>query len=185
MHKTMRYARIMVAVLRQPSYALLCVAISWLAFTVAVWWQSFDLIMTVLTHASLGEALLFMLSQYGRIASNFTLLGASLTSLIALLFGLQVTLLVYYVARARQASATVGATSLVGIGGMVSGVLGIGCAACGTFVLTSVLGLAGAGTVASFLPLSGQEFGIVGVCLLLYANYLLLNKLSQPFLCPI
>ena len=87
--------------------------------------------------------------------------------------------------RAKQASAGVGGASAVSIGGVVSGVLGIGCAACGTFVLTSVLALVGAGGLVTLLPLAGQEFGFLGAGLLLVANYLLLKKLSQPLVCPI
>lgn len=175
----------MCAIVRQPRYALLLLIMSWIAFTIAVWWQSFDLIRTVALHASFTETLLFMLTQYGRILSNFTGIAALYTSLIALLFGLQITLLTYYVRRARAAASGVGSASAVSVGGVVSGVLGIGCAACGTFVLTSLLAVVGAGGLVAVLPFAGQEFGFLGIGLLLYANYLLLHKLSQPFVCPV
>lgn len=181
----MSYLRIMFVIVQQPRYALLLLVMSWLAFTAAVWWQSFDLILTVALHASFIETLLFMLTQYGLILSNFTGIAALYTSLIALLFGLQITLLAYYVGRARAAVSAVGSAGAVSVGGMVSGILGIGCAACGTFVLTSLLAVIGAGGLVAVLPFAGQEFGFLGVGLLLYANYLLLQKLSQPFVCPI
>lgn len=181
----MKYFAIIMAVMRQSRYAVLLIGTTWIAFTIAVWWQSFDLILTVAKHASLTDTFNFMLTQYGRIISNFTVVAAIYTSLIAFLFGLQITLLVYYVVRARRASRGVGSASAVSVGGVVSGVLGIGCAACGTFVLTSVLALVGAGGLVAWLPFSGQEFGFLGVGLLVVANYLLLKKLSQPFVCPI
>lgn len=171
--------------MRQPRYAILFFGVTWFIFTMAVWWQSLDLIQVVARHASFIETLSFMLTQYSRIISNFTLIAATYTSVIALLFGLQITLLVYYISRAQHAAGGIGKSSAASIGGMVSGVLGIGCAACGTFVLTSVLVLVGAGGLIAWLPLAGQEFGILGVGLLLYANYLLLKKLAHPFVCPL
>lgn len=181
----MQYLKILLAIAGHPRYGLVLLGVSFAAFTIAVWWQSFDLIVAVAQNASLGETLRFLVSQYGRIASNFTLVSATYTSLIALLFGVQSMLLVYYIARARRASGAVGGASVASIGGVISGVLGIGCAACGTFVLTSVLALVGAGGLVALLPFSGQEFGFLGVGLLLYANYVLLQKLREPFVCPI
>ena len=81
----MKYLTIIAAVLRQPLYGALMIAITWLAFTMAVWWQSFDLILTVAANASLTDTVSFMLTQYGRIISNFTLVAAIYTSLIVFL----------------------------------------------------------------------------------------------------
>ena len=71
----------------------------------------------------------------------------------------------------------------MGIGGLVSGIFGIGCASCGTFILTSVLALVGAGGIVSFLPLGGEEFGILGVVLIGYATYWTAKKIEEPLVC--
>lgn len=71
-----------------------------------------------------------------------------------------------------------------GIVGLVSGVIGVGCAACGSFLITS-LSLVGATGLLTFLPLEGGEFGIIGIALLGYAVYQLAQKIINPLICNI
>ncbi len=68
--------------------------------------------------------------------------------------------------------------------GIASGVLGVGCAACGSFLLTS-LTLVGAGGVLTFLPLGGSEFGIIGVLLLATSVYMTAKQIKNPLVCRI
>ena len=92
-------------------------------------------------------------------------------------------MLTYYI---KQRKGTFeGKNTLAGIGGFVSGLLGIGCAACGTFILSSVLALVGAGGVIAFLPFGGQEFGFLGVILIVYATYWTSRKINEPFICEV
>ena len=72
-----------------------------------------------------------------------------------------------------------------GIGGLVSGVFGIGCAACGTFILTPLLALFGATGLFSLLPFGGEEFGFIGVGLLVYSIYAVTKKINSPMVCDI
>ena len=76
--------------------------------------------------------------------------------------------------------ASVGAS---GIGGLISGFFGIGCAACGTFLLSSILILLGTGGLLAWLPFRGEEFGLLGVGLLLYANHMIVKKIQAPLVC--
>ena len=68
---------------------------------------------------------------------------------------------------------------------IVSGVLGMGCAACGSFLLTSIFSLFGASWLLSYLPLDGGEFGILGVILLAVSLYLTAKKIQNPAVCKI
>jgi hypothetical protein len=69
--------------------------------------------------------------------------------------------------------------------GLMSGVIGMGCAACGSLLLTSFLSLAGASAVLTFLPFRGGEFGIVGVILLGFSIFTVSKQIQNPGVCKI
>lgn len=164
-------------------YSLAAVLISFLVFTFAVWLPNIKLIIEILLSntASISEKIQFLFSFYGSIATNFTIVSASYTIVIAILFGISMALLVYYVKEKRTIMAGNGA--VVGVGGLISGIFGIGCAACGTFILTSLLAAFGAGGVLAYLPFGGEEFGFLGVGLLAYSVYIILKKINEPAVC--
>jgi hypothetical protein len=156
-----------------------------IVFSFAVLLPNFQLLWIVSQTASLSELLSLVGSLYGAITTNFTFISASYTIAIAVLFGVNVALLTYYIQKMRNGLTGLSITGLTGLGGLVSGSLGIGCAACGTFIFTSVLTLFGAGGVLAYLPLGGEEFGLLGVALLLYSIYSLTKKITHPLVCPI
>jgi len=125
--------------------------------------------------------LLFFLSS--SIRTNFPLLAAVSTIILAILFGINAALFVFYI-RTR----TSGANKLqlgTGIGGLISGVLGMGCAACGSVLLFPLLSTIGAGSLLTFLPLGGEEFSLLGVALLVASVSILLKQISNPVVCPV
>ena len=174
--------------IRKPKYLLTVIVIAVGVFTFAVWLPNFSLLAQVLHPGSAGsisEKVSFVWSLYGSIGTNFTIVSATYTIAIAVLFGVNIALLAYYIARAKSGMRGVGSTGATGIGGLVSGIFGIGCAACGTFVLTSVLTLIGAGGLLAVLPFGGEEFGFIGVLLLMYSIYVLTKKINDPLVCDI
>jgi len=175
------------SILAKPMYALLAIFVSVIVFTVAVWLPNLGLIYVVVQKTAVAEVMSLLWSLYGAIGTNFTLISASYTVLIAILFGINVALLAYYIKRARGGSSirSVSSTGAAGIGGLVSGAFGIGCAACGTFIFTSVLALFGATGFLAFLPFGGEEFGFLGVGLLIYSIYVLTRKINDPLVCEI
>lgn len=177
---------VLVTVLRKPAYSAMAVLVSVIVFTFAVLLPNFQLITVVfLSNAStIVEKGLLILSLTGSIQTNFTVLAAGTVLLVSVLFGLQVALLAYYVKRARS-GIKVGTISASSLGGLVSGMFGIGCAACGTFVLTSLLTLLGVSGLLVFLPFGGEEFGFIGVALLVYSIYILTNRIKDPMVCEI
>jgi len=64
--------------------------------------------------------------------------------------------------------------------GLVLAVLGLGCASCGSLILTPILGLAAGGLLAA-LPLGGGEFAVLGIGLMLWSLYVLIKKIDQPY----
>lgn len=105
------------------------------------------------------------------------------TMFVSLLFGINVTLLVFYYKMYRfKASGTPIAT---GMFGSLSVVLGFGCAACGTLFLQSFFATLGSTGALSFFGLQSNQFRIVGILLLCASIVLLVRNINKPAVCPI
>ena len=172
-------------VFRKPIYILLALVTSFAVFAFAVWLPNISLIVKVMGHPgiSLTQKLDLPISLLGSIVTNFTLLSASYTIAIAILFGINVAIFVYFLRRRITDVEQSGIAT--GFFGITSGVIGMGCAACGSFLLTSLLSLVGASGILAFLPLGGGEFGILGVILLSVSIYLTAKKIQNPAVCKI
>jgi len=131
---------------------------------------------------SFWEKMSFVLSLYGTIETNFTLFSAVNLILLAVLSGVNLALLRYYIKR-QQVVTKNAKLHVVSIGGILSGFFGVGCAACGSVIATALLSSLGAGWLIALLPLHGVEFGIVGVILLLVSIRYLIKKISDPLTC--
>ncbi len=151
------------------------------AFEFTVWFPNLGLIVhTMMGDASLGIKAELLYGLSAGISTNFTPLSATYTTLIAILFGVNLTMIVYYVMKrksfGRQALA-------VSSGAVASGALGIGCAACGSLVGGYFLAFFGASGVATLLPLKGEEFGILSVLLFGISTYVIARKIVEPAVC--
>lgn len=167
----------------KPSYWLLAAVVALIVFVVATWLPNFKLIaqITILPTASLEQKLSVLIALLGSIRTNFDGISASYTISLAVLFGINTAMVVYYFKRQKNSLKQKGlATSL---GGFVSGMFGIGCAACGTLVLGPLLALIGGGGAIALLPLGGQEFGFIGVGLMAVSIYLSSKKIVAPAVC--
>lgn len=167
------------------TYSMLAVSVTFSVFSLAVWVPNTRLIVSIVFSGSVpfSEKIGLLWSLYGSIVTNFTVLSASYTVVIAVLFGVNIAVMVYYIKKMRKISSGVRVGGVAGLGGVIAGSLGIGCASCGTFILTSLLGVFGAAGALTFLPLGGAEFGLIGVVLLAYGIYNLLKKLEGPNVC--
>jgi hypothetical protein len=174
--------KVLAGIFRKLRYTVIATVITVLVFTFSVWLPNFRAIQSVfsLESATLANKLNFLWSLYGSIGTNFTFISASYTIAIAILFGINIALLSYYI-KTRKSLILNGSTASVG--GFVSGIFGIGCASCGTFLLTSFLVAIGAGGFIFYLPLGGEEFGILGVILLGYSVYATSKKIDGPLVC--
>jgi len=154
-------------------------------FVFSAWLPNLGLIAKVVrsSTASLSDKLTFLVSLLGSIQTNFTFFSASYTIAIAALFGINVAMVVYYFEQRKQLVKQAGVAA--SFGGLMSGIFGIGCAACGTLVLGPLLSLVGAGGLIALLPFGGQEFGIAGVGLLSFSIFLTAKKIRDPLVCNI
>jgi hypothetical protein len=172
-------------VFRNPVYALLASAVGVTVFSIAIWLPNIKLITTVLTSdtASILEKGMFVFSLYGGIMTNFTFVSALYTIAIAILSGIYTVLFLFYFRQRKAKSSGVVSTGWLGLGGIISGMFGLGCAACGTFLFTSLATTGSASALLLSLPFGGEEFGFLGMGLLAYSVYALLRKITSPMVC--
>lgn len=173
-------------VFRNARYTQLAIVVTFIVLSVAILLPSRDIVWQVFSSRLLGvgDKFAFLGSMYGLIASNFTIYSAVFTIVASFLFGINIAFLVYYIRR-RQVGSHGRAAEWNSLGGLVSGVLGVGCAACGSIILTSFLTALGAGGLLLWLPLHGAEFGLLGIVLLSVSIYQLAKRINDPLVCSI
>jgi hypothetical protein len=66
---------------------------------------------------------------------------------------------------------------------LVLGILGVGCAACGAVILSTLLSFFGLGGLLAYFPYHGVEVGYVGLVLLFLISYSLAKRLANPLTC--
>lgn len=172
-------------VFSNPAYIAFAGVLAILVFLVAVWYPNLGLIHDVFSGSNvpLGAKFGILLSLLGGIGTNFSLLAAGYTIAIAGLFGLTSAMIVYLLKQRRMAA--VGQNIAISTGAVLSGVLGIGCAACGSLILGVVLPSLGVAGALAALPLQGEEFGILSVALLCVSLLLICKSIAEPTACPL
>lgn len=114
------------------------------------------------------------------IGNAFTVSTIILATLGSLLAGINLALAYVYMKTRGELLLKSGLYSGIGL---VLALLGIGCAACGTALLSLLLGFFGFSAMLSILPYQGQEIGYIGLIFLLIATYFLSRKISAPNVC--
>jgi len=170
-------------VFTKPLFLIVGLLVTLLLLLITIWLSIQDLIIWVIAsdYLSLTDKFKILTASIGTFRTNFTLLSQILSIIISLLAGVNVSLLIYYLRRRVRLQRESG----VSIGGVVLGMLGVGCSACGSIVLSSLLGLATATVFLSFLPLKGTEFALFSIGLLLWSIYYTAKKAQDPFWCSI
>jgi hypothetical protein len=168
-------------IVKNPLYAALATVTGLLVFASATLLPNKSLLFSVWTDPSvaLESKMSLTVQLLGGVATNFASLTATYLILIAVLSGVNVALITYLL----KSGGIVWKGSFAGLTGIFSGVMGIGCAACGPLILSAILGTAVGASAVAALPLRGGEFGILGVLLLLVATYLLGRQILQPPVC--
>lgn len=170
-------------VFANTSYIALAGVLAIGALLFAIWLPNLGLMNKILVTSSapFEDTLKVAFSLLGGIRTNFSILSAGYTLVIAVLFGLNIAMVVYVLK--RQRTLLTKQERAVGFGGMASGALGIGCAFCGSFLLSTALSFFGAAGAIAFLPLRGGEFGILSVILLALTLFLISKKIAEPLSC--
>ncbi len=161
--------------------ALVALIVAVIVFILAVWLPNLRLLFSIWNDASVsfGDKIALPISLLPSITTNFTPLSASYTVAIALLVGINAALMVSLV----SARGMFGGGAVAGLSGIFTGTFGLGCAACGSFALTPLIGTVGGASVLAILPLRGAEFGVLGVAILALSTYLLARQITKPPVC--
>jgi hypothetical protein len=175
-------------VFKEWPYVLLAIVVALLVFLLATWLPNLGLIWQIAVSPSveLLDKAKVLASLVGSITTNFTAFSGLYTIIIAVLFGTNTAMVTYYVRQRMRSKMRMGqAGAATGLGGLASGFIGVGCAACGSFVLGPVLGFVGATSIIAFLPFQGEEFGVLGVVMLGFSIILVARKICEPLACPV
>jgi hypothetical protein len=172
-------------VFSQVRYIQIATLVAVLVLSVAILLPNMSVLLQVLQspNVELGAKMSFLGTMYGALFTNFTLFSALITIAISTLFGINSSLLAYYIRR-RQTGVSNTSGHAAGVLGVVSGVFGVGCAACGSVIISSLLVLFGASGLLAMLPFHGAEFGVLGVTLLWFSIYQLCKRIHDPLVCP-
>jgi hypothetical protein len=112
---------------------------------------------------------------------SFFLNNSTVSSQILLVLTSIFALAVFYFKRKISTDRLAG----VGIFGVVGSFFGIGCSACGSVVLSSLLGIGASGQLIKLLPLRGAEFSILSILILLASSIYISKKIQDPLACKI
>ncbi|MEF8854660.1 MAG: hypothetical protein V5A24_04085 [Haloarculaceae archaeon] len=171
-------------VLGIPRYALLGVLMTGVAISLIAFSQNLSLVSFALQGSlALGDRFDVLLGLYPFLGTSFTVLTSVVLLLVAILVGADIALVVYHL-REHELRA---AESSGSVAGVFLGVLGAGCAACGSAILVGVLSLFGAAGLVTALPLEGLEFALLAVLVLLLSLYWLADGMRGGSIrgCPI
>lgn len=151
-------------VLGGPAYAALAIGSGLVALTGFVGSQNLTLVGDLVVGGSLPveNRVSILVGLYPFLGTSYSALSGVLLVGVAALVGVDLGMLAYHV---REHGLTVeggGSGSL----GVVLGMLGAGCAACGSAILAGVLSLVGAAGAATLLPLDGLEFALLALATL-------------------
>jgi len=159
-----RMARTARLVLSAPRYAALTAVAALASLTLFVVSLNVTLVGDVVLGGGLSPAgrLRVLTELYPFVGTSFGALQGAALYLVAMLAGVDIAMAAYHFGE-HGLSARSGGTSAVGL---VLGVLGAGCAACGSAVLFGLLSLFGLGTSLLVLPLDGVEFALLAAVVL-------------------
>lgn len=169
-------------VYRNPSYVLLSAVVFLLTIGFILLAPNWGLIAQVVQVSGLMAGTKLALSLLLSIQTNMTSLDATFAFAVSLLFGINVSLLVYRIQISKKVNQGSATTSGVGL---FAGLLGIGCASCGTVLVSAFVPLVGAGGALTFLPLGGQELLVVAVLLLGFSIWKLSKDIATPATCAV
>jgi len=156
-------------VLRRPKYIVLAVVVGMISMGAVLWSLNIGLLGFVLFEAPLTliQKLEFLLNIYGSIATNYASFQALTITIFSVLFGFNIATLVYVFRRGQR-----NVWRSKGSGGSVMfAALGGGCAACGTAVITPLLGALGASASSALVSSIGNIALLIAIALTLYSIY--------------
>lgn len=152
-------------VFRNYSYVLIASILAFAIFAFSLWLRNLPLLGNIISSSAFSflDKLTLFVKFLGGITTNVTPFSAVLIIVMSMLFGINASLILYYFVKKGGVPAKEGAGAA---GALASGILGVGCASCGSFLLGAILASFGASGLITLLPLHGEEFSILAIILL-------------------
>lgn len=162
-------------------YVVLALFISFLLFLFAVWLPNFSFVKEIITsqYFNAPEKVSILLNSLKAFQTNFQPFGRIMIIAVSLLFGVNMSLFSFYLKRRVRLQKEAGLSA----GGIMAGMLGVGCASCGSFIISSLLGTSASVAFLGFLPLKGQEFAIISIVILGLSIISIAKKVQEPLIC--
>lgn len=128
---------------------------------------------------ALAQKVSLFFASLSALSTNFSTLSRTVTIIVAVLFAVNTVLTVFYFRRRAALQREAG----LSVAGGLAGFLGIGCAACGSVILTSIFGIGATAAALNALPLRGQEFGLLSIAVLGASILLTVKKIDRQLVC--
>lgn len=166
-------------VFRHSKYLFAAAVFSFATFLFAIWLPNLELLKEVLFSAtfSFSSKVTILYTSLWNIQSNFHGFGRTVLLLISILFGVNAAMVIFYLKKTFRVGREAGS----GILGTIFGMLGVGCASCGSVIASALFGTA----LVGVLPFRGLEFGVIGIGFLVFSIYLASRKIVMPNVCKI
>ena len=168
-------------VFSKPRYIVLSIITFAIVITFAIWLPNINFFAHTVTSDTFtfSQKIGIISSVFGSIQTNFTPFSRTITILVSFLFAVNISFFIYYFLRAVKLNKEAG----IGTSAFLLGMIGVGCATCGSVILSAFLGVGVAIGFLGVLPLRGQEFGLLSIILLSFSIYLLAKKIKDPLVC--
>lgn len=150
---------------------------------VEMWLASYMLILFVWRGVAFGwqDRLSILVSAVTAYVTTFSWPIQLAAFTVASLVGINLALVIYYFQERYRLQSALG----TGAFGAAMSLIGVGCASCGSVILSSLLGFTVATNLIATLPLRGQEFSLFAIAVLLFSIYVTAKKISDPGTCKI
>ncbi len=157
----------LLSIFKQPFYIALAAIISFITLGVLLWSLNLDLLGYILVDSplSLLEKMDFILDAYSGIATNYESFQSIIMVIFSVMFVLNLAALVFVV-RGGQKQAIKSKSS---VGGLAVAIVGGGCIACGTSIITPLLTSLGAVGSATLSSTIGLYLNLIGIALIIYS----------------
>ncbi len=170
-------------VFKKPSYVILSLVVFATVLLIVIWLPNLYFVSHTITTSemALPQKINLLIASLGALDTNFTFESKYVTIIASFLAAINVSLLVYYFKKRIRLQKEAGGS----IGGVLLGFLGVGCASCGSVVLSSVFGVTATAGFLGRFPFHGLEFAVLGIVFILLSIILLTKKIQEEIYCKV
>ena len=164
-------------ILRRKEYLLFSLVFSFLSLSIFVLPGNLSIVidLVIFGELSLSDRIILLLDFYPFFSGTF--LNSFLLIITSFLVGINISIIVYGYLNGDVVS------SKGGVVGSFLGMLGAGCAACGSALLATVFSVSSVASTLSILPLHGSEILILSIIILSISIFWAVESVSQK--CPL